>query len=324
MQLLEHAWDFAYENRSNVVDVYVRYLREKIDRPLGPARSRRCAASAIGCRQTLDETPADRVRLTLVFTLAMAIVLAGAAWFLYLRVGSELAAGIDQSLRSRAQDVGALVGDGGSLRGTGSPLIEPGESFAELLGANGRVRGKRLARWRGAAQWRGSGPRAPWASVPRLGPPRAAWTSLRACWRFRSAGGVLVVGVTRENRAETLRSLRGAFFVGGPIALLLADARRVRPLRERPCDRLRRCAVAQQEISTSLARRAAPGSGGREDEVARLGETLNPHACSDRGRPSTRERPFVSDASHELRTPLALVEDGARARSAQAGVHLRS
>jgi two-component system OmpR family response regulator len=32
-QLLEHAWDYAYENRSNVVDVYVRYLREKIDRP---------------------------------------------------------------------------------------------------------------------------------------------------------------------------------------------------------------------------------------------------------------------------------------------------
>jgi two-component system OmpR family response regulator len=31
--LLEHAWDHDYENRSNVVDVYVRYLREKIDRP---------------------------------------------------------------------------------------------------------------------------------------------------------------------------------------------------------------------------------------------------------------------------------------------------
>jgi two-component system OmpR family response regulator len=34
-QLLEHAWDYAYENRSNVVDVYVRYLRDKIDRPFG-------------------------------------------------------------------------------------------------------------------------------------------------------------------------------------------------------------------------------------------------------------------------------------------------
>ena len=33
--LLEHAWDYSYENRSNVVDVYVRYLREKIDRPFG-------------------------------------------------------------------------------------------------------------------------------------------------------------------------------------------------------------------------------------------------------------------------------------------------
>jgi two-component system OmpR family response regulator len=31
--LLEHAWDYEYENRSNVVDVYVRYLREKVDRP---------------------------------------------------------------------------------------------------------------------------------------------------------------------------------------------------------------------------------------------------------------------------------------------------
>jgi len=32
-QLLEGAWDIAFESRSNVVDVYVRYLREKIDRP---------------------------------------------------------------------------------------------------------------------------------------------------------------------------------------------------------------------------------------------------------------------------------------------------
>ncbi len=35
--LLEHAWDLAYEARSNVVDVYVRRLREKVDRPFGRA-----------------------------------------------------------------------------------------------------------------------------------------------------------------------------------------------------------------------------------------------------------------------------------------------
>jgi two-component system OmpR family response regulator len=40
--LLEHAWDYSYEHRSNVVDVYVRYLREKIDRPF-----RRCGLETV-------------------------------------------------------------------------------------------------------------------------------------------------------------------------------------------------------------------------------------------------------------------------------------
>ena len=35
LELLEHSWDDSYENRSNVVDVYVRYLRAKIDEPFG-------------------------------------------------------------------------------------------------------------------------------------------------------------------------------------------------------------------------------------------------------------------------------------------------
>jgi two-component system OmpR family response regulator len=33
--LLEHCWDFAHESRSNVVDVHIRALRDKIDRPFG-------------------------------------------------------------------------------------------------------------------------------------------------------------------------------------------------------------------------------------------------------------------------------------------------
>ena len=35
LQLLDHAWDYGYENRSNVVDVYVRNLPRKVDRPFG-------------------------------------------------------------------------------------------------------------------------------------------------------------------------------------------------------------------------------------------------------------------------------------------------
>jgi two-component system, OmpR family, response regulator len=35
LQLLDAAWDLGYEHQSNVVEVYIRYLRNKIDRPFG-------------------------------------------------------------------------------------------------------------------------------------------------------------------------------------------------------------------------------------------------------------------------------------------------
>jgi len=31
-ELLEHVWDDTYENRSNVIEVYVAYLRDKLGR----------------------------------------------------------------------------------------------------------------------------------------------------------------------------------------------------------------------------------------------------------------------------------------------------
>jgi two-component system, OmpR family, response regulator len=51
-QLLEHAWDDGYENRSNVVDVYVRYLRDRIDRPFG--RSTLQTVRGVGYRLSAD------------------------------------------------------------------------------------------------------------------------------------------------------------------------------------------------------------------------------------------------------------------------------
>jgi two-component system OmpR family response regulator len=34
-QILDHAWDFAYDGGSNVVDQYIAYLRRKVDQPFG-------------------------------------------------------------------------------------------------------------------------------------------------------------------------------------------------------------------------------------------------------------------------------------------------
>ena len=77
VQLLDGAWDMAFESRSNVVDVYVRYLREKIDRPFG--RDSLETVRGVGYRLREDggsEPLPIRIRLTLPFALAMAVVLA--------------------------------------------------------------------------------------------------------------------------------------------------------------------------------------------------------------------------------------------------------
>ena len=34
-RILEHVWDYNYDGLSNVVDVYVGYLRKKLERPFG-------------------------------------------------------------------------------------------------------------------------------------------------------------------------------------------------------------------------------------------------------------------------------------------------
>ena len=89
--LLEQVWGYDYENRSNVVEVYVRYVREKIDRPFG--RNSLQTVRGVGYRLcgrgiAPDYQPADlqrwlrrlpiRWRLTLMFAAVMAVLLAGA------------------------------------------------------------------------------------------------------------------------------------------------------------------------------------------------------------------------------------------------------
>ena len=48
-----------------------------------------------------------KVRLTLAFALAMAVLLAAAGFFVYRHVAGDLSRSLDQSLRSRAQDLSA-------------------------------------------------------------------------------------------------------------------------------------------------------------------------------------------------------------------------
>jgi signal transduction histidine kinase len=232
------------------------------------------------------------------------IAVGSAGTFVYLRVGSELDSALDQELRARSQDLAALVGRGGSLETTRGSLVESGESFAELIGRDGRVLDatvpighRRLIRRSELAQARRGAVLVNRPSVPGLDEPARL---------LATAVGqrVLVVGVTRENRAEILHSLRTGLFVGAPLVLLVTSlaAYGLAGAALRPIEAMRARAAA---ISSSSLGERLPVPRTR-DEVARLGETLNEMLGRlDDGL--ARERRFVADASHELRTPLALL-----------------
>ena len=59
-RLIEHVWDFAYDGDSNVVDVYVRYLREKVDRPFGSDSLETVRGAGYRLREEPGDAPADQ------------------------------------------------------------------------------------------------------------------------------------------------------------------------------------------------------------------------------------------------------------------------
>jgi len=251
-----------------------------------------------------------RVRVAAAFALAMAVVLAGTGWFLYARLGSHLALALDRELRLRAQDLAALVRerDGSLAAAGGGRLVERGESYAQLLDADGHVvDGTRplgrvslltVGELRNAREETFFSDR---RSVPGLDEPsRLLATPIER----RGRRLVLIVGATRQDRAETLASLRDELLIAGPLALALASLAGyfLAGLSLRPVESMRRRAAT---ISAETPGERLPVPATR-DELERLGDTLNA-MLARLDAALQRERDFVADAGHELRTPLALL-----------------
>ena len=260
-----------------------------------------------------------RTRLTLVFGLGTALVLAALSGFLYLRVGGDLLSSLDLSLRTRAEDVqGALARDDrASLAGAGR-LVDPDEAFVQVLASDGTVdagsesiAGTPLL---DAAVLRAlTRPASFTRLVPAIDSDPVRLLAVPSSWNGRKV--FVIVGATLGDRRDALDRLVASLAIGAPVVLLLVSTAgwMVAGGALRPVERIRKEAAAVS-VSEPGRRLPVPSTG---DELERLGSTLN--SMLDRLQQAfDRERRFVDDASHELRTPLGILKmelDLALARS---------
>ncbi|MDQ6777705.1 MAG: HAMP domain-containing histidine kinase [Actinomycetota bacterium] len=252
-----------------------------------------------------------RWRVSLAFTCVLAVVLVATGLFLDLRFAAEMNHAVDQSLRSRAGDVIALVRQADSgLRTAGH--IGPnttGGGFAQILTLDGAIfdsspqtsRQAVLSR-REVSAVRASGQFFDRSSVAGLqGPVRILAIRTHA----QGSDLVVTVGATLSEGERALGSLRALLLTGGAGALILCALAGYLAVAGalRPIESMRRRA---EEITAAEPGPRLPVAQAN-DEVARLGGTLN--SMLDRLEDALRhERTFVADASHELRGPLAILK----------------
>jgi len=252
-----------------------------------------------------------RLRVTIAFTAAMALVLIATGLFLYFRLEARLDESIDNGLRSRATEASALVRTSGGLEASHeAPLIEPDESFAQVLTAGGQIVDS-------TPQLRGSVALDP-PQLVRVSSPtffdRSGLPGIDATARLlavpvqtQSGTRIVVVGTSLGDRDETLADLAALFLIGGPAALLLTSLAGYLAAGAalHPVESMRKRAA---EISASGPHERLPTPTAK-DELRRLGLTLN-EMLERIDATLERERRFLDDASHELRTPLALHKTG--------------
>ena len=224
-----------------------------------------------------------RVRLTLAFAAAMAVVLGATGGFVYFRLESALNESVDEGLVLRLSDASRLAAGGG---GTGITNTE--EGFTEIT-----TRPVPLGTTEIDAL--------PIRGRQGEGPFRVRTVAVRTPNGLRRVS----VGASLADRDETLGEVLAQMAIAGPVALLLASLLGywLAGAALRPVERMRAEAAA---ISASEPGRRLP-SGDARDEIARLSETLN-EMLARLERAIERERSFVADASHELRTPLARLQ----------------
>jgi two-component system OmpR family sensor kinase len=251
-----------------------------------------------------------RVRLTLAFAIAMAVVLGALGAFLYVRVESTLQEQFEDSLKQRSETLTRLVGNRGrDVTAAEIALADEEEGVAQVLDPDGSiiasspsVRDEALTSADDLARTQSDDRFFVRREIPELG------DELQVLVRRFDAKGeplVLAVGAPLDDIRDSLKGLLTQLLLIAPFALLLSSAAGYMLARAalRPVDVMRERA-AQVSSERPGQRLPLPQA---EDEIHRLGRTLN-EMLGRLEAGIARERRFVAAASHELRTPLALLQ----------------
>lgn len=245
-----------------------------------------------------------RLRLTLPFAAAMALVLAGMALFLYFRVGSALLASADQNARAQ---LGEMSGSAERGRGLADRDNARGLTLGQLVRADGTVASSTPAGLPGLlseAHRREvlTGRTMRW-SAQILG-LRGEWRLIAEPVPTPRGRAALVAATSLAARNETLDRLSRELLFGAPLALIIAvfAGYLVAAAALRPVDAMRARAA---DITASKPGQRLPVPQAR-DELSRLASTLNDMLARLEAA-FEHERRFVADASHELRTPLTMM-----------------
>jgi two-component system OmpR family sensor kinase len=250
----------------------------------------------------------------------MVLVLVAVGLFVYLRQRHDLNDTIDSGLRSRSDDVAALIRRSQpDLAGSDRKRLEESEeTFVQVLTSEGRwVDGTSATRApviRGEEVRRAS--RRPLMLERKVAGIEGTARLLARPVAGRRGSRVVVTGASLQDRDETLSILLKSFLIGGPAVVLLASGvgYLLAAAGLAPVEAMRRRA---ERISLAARGERLPLPGAR-DEVHRLGETLNDMLARLEDS-FQRERRFVADASHELRTPLGVLKAELEAAIRSAG-----